>query len=163
VAITLELADGSARIIAQLDATFAGSVQIAGRRVTLFTRRSPIELDLSAVFSVNAAGQLCIGVGPGSVRVPGLPLPATLIDMLYQRLRELVSAVPTVSLPTRFDLPEATELIDDEVQLQVSNILVTEQAVTLEFQLFFGPKAQMNVDHTLAVCVVAARSIATRN
>lgn len=141
VAMAIELAAGSARIVARFDGAFTGSAQIAGRRFTLFTKRSPIEIDLSAVFTVNPAGQLCVGVGPGTVRVPALPLPAVFIESLYQNVREVLSAVPIVYLPTRFDLPEASGVIPDEIQVQISHILVTEQALTLEFQLFFGPSA----------------------
>ena len=73
-AIALELAEGSARLVARFVAIFTGSLQIVGRRITAITKRSSIEIDVSAEFSVNPMGQLCIGVGLGSVRVPGLPL-----------------------------------------------------------------------------------------
>lgn len=73
--------------------------------------------------------------------MPGLPLPASFIESLYQHVREALSAVPIVYLPTRFDLPETSGVIPDEIQVQISHILVTDQALTLEFQLFFGPAA----------------------
>jgi len=140
-AIAIELAEGSARIIASFDSTFTGSAQLAGRRVTLFTKRSPIEIDLSALISINRAGQLCVGVGPGTVRVPRLPLPAAFIETLYQRVRETLSAVPMVYLPTRVAVPEASAVISDEMQVDLSHIIITEHAVTVELQLFFGPTA----------------------
>ena len=141
VAIAIELAAGSARIVARFDGTFTGSAQIANRRFTLFTKRSSIEIDLSAIFSVNPARQLCVGVGPGIVRVPELPLPTAFIEALCQRMQHVLSAVPIVYLPTHFDVPETTGVIPDEIQVQISHILVTEQALTLEFQLFVGPSA----------------------
>lgn len=131
------------RIVAQLGATFALSLQVLGRRVLLFTWRASMEGELSALFSVNAAGPLCAGVGSGSIRAPGLPLPARLIDMLYEHLRTAVAAIPIAYFPAHIDLPEASELLGDEVQLQISNVVVPAQAVTLELQLFFGPNASL--------------------
>lgn len=142
--IAIDLTAGGARIVAHFDGVFTGSAQIAGQRFVLFVKRSPIEIDVSAAFSVNPAGQLCIGVGAGAVRVPGLPLPAMFIEALFQHVRTALSAVPIVYLPLHVDVPDATGVISDEVHVRVSHISVTEQALTLEFQLFFGPSASAN-------------------
>jgi hypothetical protein len=138
-AISVDLADGAAHITAAFDCVFAASAQIAGRRRALLTRRSPVQIEASARFTVNPQGQLCLGVGPGIVRVPGLPLPVSLVNTLYQRLHEMLPAVPIVYLPTRFDIAPMANGIRDEMQIQLSDITVTAEALSLAFQLYLSP------------------------
>jgi hypothetical protein len=139
--IAVELLEGEARIAASFDCAATMSATVAGRRVALGTLRTPVDITAGACLSINTAGQLCVGIGAGEVRVPHLPLPVGVLNTLYQRIRETLPAVPIVYLPTRFDVPSTPSFVQDEVQVQLSGIHVVPEALTLEFQLFFGPAA----------------------
>lgn len=134
--LALELVPGQVRLVA----LFQGALQLAiplplKRGLDLGTLATPVVLDIYTSCSIAPDGLLTLDIRHAEIRLPDVPLPAVVARELVRQLTAAMPTIPLVSVPSRFELPDAEGYAGEAIVLRPEGAHVDPDGVQLLFRL----------------------------
>lgn len=130
--IALDLQQGRARVVANLQGTMA--LKLAGMQFDLKAQNVsfPIEVSVLAALKLDAQNRLFVNVTEGAVNIGSTPLPARLAADLIAKITDTIGSIPIVQVPGSIEIPGDPPA---QLALQLDTIGIAPEGLTLEFHL----------------------------
>ena len=137
--IFLELKNDSALV----KATFTGTIEfvlwLLGIKLANWKSEFPIAIEILASFSIDEYNLLYLSIAKGQISMVNAPFPARLTADLIAKITSIVPYIPLIKMPTSFSMPGVNSYAENEVDLELSGISISEKEVGLQFQISESP------------------------
>ena len=130
--IALDLQEGRARVIANLQGTMA--LKLGGIQFDLKAQNVsfPIEVSVLAALKLDTQNRLFVNVTEGAVNIGSTPLPARLASDLIAKITDTIGSIPIVQVPGSIEIPGDPPA---QLALQLDTIGIAPEGLRLEFHL----------------------------
>jgi len=139
--ISLELKNDSALV----KATFTGTIEfdfwLLGIKLPIWKSEFPIAIEILASFSIDEYNIFYLSIRKGQISMVNAPFPASLTTDLIDKIISIVPYIPLVKMPKSFSMPGVNSLIENEVDLELSGISISDKEVGLQFQILESPRS----------------------